>query len=512
MLKDKTAKRWGIIGIVAILLICNISIAKNFEQKVGVKTLFASARNVGIDDNINDIIIVDNEGDGEFTSIQEAINHSKDGDVIEVYSGIYNENIRIDKQISLIGVPYEFKNGNDTGMPVMHGLGELSEHVVEISADSCMIKGFLIENGNAGVAIYGGYAILSNNYIHNNTEGIFVSREGSIIEKNIIINNEVGIHVEYAHNLYIEGNFIERSNCGMRVDFARGSVLRNNSLNNCGIYVKGNTLLDYYIDIDTSNTINGKPIYYLINETGTNIKSNAGQIFLINCSFCNISSCHIEHGYIGIFLAYSHHNIVNGNTITNQSWNGIHLEHSNDNTIENNIICRNDRNGICLYHSSYNIVKHNNINQNGHDGIHIDSNNTYVSYNKIANNSGFGIFLTGCSSNIVTKNMMKDNGDGIGLYCCTFNEISWNDIRENVGYCIEMENSICNKVHHNNLIKRGYHAMLINSFFNLWYRNYWSNWHLPLLKPIIGITILFPGALPIVWLTFDIFPKIVPFK
>ena len=48
-------------------------------------------------------IIVDINGDGDYTSIQSAVNSASAGDTIRVYDGTYNENVTIDKTISLIG-------------------------------------------------------------------------------------------------------------------------------------------------------------------------------------------------------------------------------------------------------------------------------------------------------------------------------------------------------------------------------------------------------------------------
>ena len=38
--------------------------------------------------SIGNIITVDNEGDGDYTSIKEAVNNANPGDTIEVYSGL----------------------------------------------------------------------------------------------------------------------------------------------------------------------------------------------------------------------------------------------------------------------------------------------------------------------------------------------------------------------------------------------------------------------------------------
>ena len=59
----------------------------------------------------------------------------------------------------------------------------------------------------------------------------------------------------------------------------------------CGISLMDRSYYFSTISIDTSNTVNGKPIYYYINERNldTSNFTDAGQIILGNCSFSTIS-------------------------------------------------------------------------------------------------------------------------------------------------------------------------------------------------------------------------------
>lgn len=47
--------------------------------------------------NITNVLYVGGSGKGNYTSIQDAINDAKDGYIIYVYPGYYNENIVINK-------------------------------------------------------------------------------------------------------------------------------------------------------------------------------------------------------------------------------------------------------------------------------------------------------------------------------------------------------------------------------------------------------------------------------
>ena len=75
------------IGIVCIFLLVGIAEVSAIETKNNY--IVSQWKNIK----------VDNEGDGDFLSIQAAINAANPGDIIEVYSGNYPEHITINKQI-----------------------------------------------------------------------------------------------------------------------------------------------------------------------------------------------------------------------------------------------------------------------------------------------------------------------------------------------------------------------------------------------------------------------------
>jgi nitrous oxidase accessory protein NosD len=135
---------------------------------------------------------VDNEGDGEYITIQAALDAAHPGDTIEVYSGTYNEHIIVMKEVSLNGIDHELGNGSDTGKPVIDAQG--TESVVTITADNVNITGFIIQNG-----VYGIFFTTTN-----------CSR---IIGNTITGNSKEGIHVGVpSHsNLFVYNLFIENT-------------------------------------------------------------------------------------------------------------------------------------------------------------------------------------------------------------------------------------------------------------------------------------------------------------
>jgi parallel beta-helix repeat protein len=200
------------------------------------------------------IITVDNEpGDGDYTSIKEALNHSSPGDTIEVFSGTYYEHgiSIVVEGVSLIGIPHELGNGNDTGRPFINGEGKSTVFIVDVS--NVTISGFHIENkGNGDMYIMDIESSSNNCNVSNNT---FFYSGNSIIECGSsccrITNNTVrwagmycGIGLYSGHSNFICNNIV--SNCPRGIDGGWGgenySRIIGNLVSDCsefGIYIIG---------------------------------------------------------------------------------------------------------------------------------------------------------------------------------------------------------------------------------------------------------------------------------
>ena len=76
------------------------------------------------------------DGNGDHTSIQDAIDAAGSGDTIRVWEGTYTENVVVDKRMDLVG--------NGSGETTIDG--ERISDVVRITADRVNISGFRMIN------------------------------------------------------------------------------------------------------------------------------------------------------------------------------------------------------------------------------------------------------------------------------------------------------------------------------------------------------------------------------
>ncbi|MCK4443848.1 MAG: hypothetical protein KAW09_04850, partial [Thermoplasmata archaeon] len=122
-------------------------------------------------------------GPGNYTTIQGAIDAAIPGDTVFVYDGTYNENLVIDRTLSLIG------ENRDSTLINGGGFGD----TIYVTADWVNLTGFFVWNGglngwDAGIELnhVQNCHIADNNFIVNDFDGIFLrSSHNNTIANNI---------------------------------------------------------------------------------------------------------------------------------------------------------------------------------------------------------------------------------------------------------------------------------------------------------------------------------------
>jgi len=230
----------------------------------------------------------------EFSSIQEAIYHSNEEDTIFVKSGMYIENVIVDKSVSIVGEKAE--------TTIIDGGSEWS--VLEIVHDNATVMSLTIENS-------GGFPYC-------------------------------GILLNHVKNCNITGNIIINNGYGVKLQSASDNVLRNNVMinNTYNFGVFGVDLLDFMNDVHVSNTINGKPIHYWVSKHDASIPLDAAYVALVNCTNITVNNLNLIENGQGLLLAFTTNStIVNNNIARNE--NGLWLLQSTGNSIFHNNFIEN---------------------------------------------------------------------------------------------------------------------------------------------------------------------------
>lgn len=539
------------------------------------------------------ILYVGGTGPDNYTKIQDAIEDASDGDTVYVYndSSPYFEHLTIYKSLILLG--------EDRDSTVING-SDQSEVVVQITADGVNLSGFTIQNygeeaidvlsnnthiwnNNIGRDINGftGYGIrlyhsngniVSDNYIHNTFRGISIlySEENKILTNTIHSNNLGGIHIYESHNndvlentissgllahalsykgIHLWGSnsntimsniitsefddFYDNDYCGLFLWDSSDNEVAENTFENCGLRWFG-----IYQNIVEDNTINGKPIVYLVGESDK-IIDDAGQVVLIQCDSITVQNSEISNTGNGIELLDTHNCLISNNAFVN-NWNGIQLESSgNDRILDNTFL--DNRYSINLKDYPSHITISNNTIQNSAIGILGSLTHSTIAENIIRDN-GQGIKIGGIygSKNYILSNTITNNWNGIVLSSSNFNTISNNIIANNTNglhlniranhntiisntiqnniYGVNLSYVRFNTVKKNNFVENEQHAFFDTAFRNHWLKNYWEGDKLPPVR-INGMISFYKTdywgniiwELHIPWVNFDWFPAQRPY-
>jgi parallel beta-helix repeat protein len=96
----------------------------------------------------------------------------------------------------------------------------------------------------------------------------------------------------------------------------------------------------YFQDIDTSNTVNGKPMYYFIDQNNQTVPADAGYVALINCTNFNVANLDLQQNAHGVQLAFSTNCTITDCNFSNNNF-GLFIYESTNNTIYHNNFINN---------------------------------------------------------------------------------------------------------------------------------------------------------------------------
>ncbi|MCJ7721001.1 right-handed parallel beta-helix repeat-containing protein, partial [Candidatus Bathyarchaeota archaeon] len=298
-----------------------------------LSSLMVTLPNVGIVKAESTIYI---RADG---SVEGTDNTQRDGNIYTFTNDVFDSIVVEKDDVVIDGAGYSLQgNGSGYGIHLIH-------------RSYVTIRNMKIEEFDTGIRLYGG----SNNIIHENN----------------MVNNEWGIYVEYSENNTLSKNNVTENEAGIRITLSSNNILRNNRMKNnrYNFRVSGANLLDFVNDIDTSNTIDEKPVYYWVNEQEKAVPLDAGHVVLENCTGITVKNLNLTNNAEGILLAFTKNSTITQNTITNNGAGIELLGSSRNNTISGNYIINNEGIGIRLYGSPENNLFGNTITNNGNHGV-----------------------------------------------------------------------------------------------------------------------------------------------
>ena len=315
-----------------------------------------------------------------------------------------------------------------------------------------------IKNNTANSNLYGiyltfssDYNIIEHNTANNNDYSISLSssNENTIYNNLANYNKYYGIILQSGNYNAIEHNIANHNNYGgIYLSSTTGNMLSDNIMSNdtYNFVISGYSISNYIQNIDSGNTVDGRPMHYLVDQQDQQVPTGAGFVGLVNCRnmtvidqtltknspgvlLVNSSNSVIENvnasgnDEYGIHMRYSNNNALAGNTVNNNDY-GIYMHYSDDNVLTGNTANSDNYDGIHLYHSTNNTLSGNTVNLNSY-GIHMRYlNNNTLAGNTVNKNNNYGVYLRSAESNLIYNNFFN-NTDNFG-FAGTIYENNWN--------------------------------------------------------------------------------------
>ena len=401
-------------------------------------------------------LYVGGSGEGNYTSIQDAIDNASDGDNVFVYNGTYIENNVLSVSIELIG-----ENRNSTIIN-----GKRKDAVIKVLAEGVTISNFTIQkssNDSYGIYILSDYNNIFSNYIEDGWGGILV-RNGNYNK--------------------IFDNLVENIQChGIKLHSYHGGICKYNNVFDNTIHFPG-WAKDYSDGIsvyDSDNIISGNTIIDC-REAGIYINDECYDNLILNNNIMGVK----RQIYSGILFRTGNYGIEASGNYISGCVHGI-LVNGEGFNISDNIIFDN-KYGIYVaaVHDYPKSISNNNITNSRIIGISLVSyTSSCIVSNNIIDGGYYGIELEG-SSNKIIRNTIKNTHVGVDVYGA-FNRIISNNFIDNIK-----------------------HTRFFN-YGNRWDRNYWGE---PLSHPKIifgGLSALgFFYLIP--WFNIDLRPAKEPYN
>ena len=264
----------------------------------------------------------------QYSTIQRAVDAAEEGDTVFVASGTYHGNLRVQKDLSLVG--------EDQSNTTIDGSG--AADVVFLYQSKVEISGFTLRNSKKSSTYSGIFAYGSS--------GITITNVTAMDDYNGILL--VGVKNAKLRDVNMTGNHY-----------------------NFG--VDGGSLEHFMHDIDASNTVNGKPIYYWVNEHDRQVPFDAGYVAVVNSTDITVKDLNTEEKNLdGVLFAYTNDSSIETVNVTGNS-RGIYLYESYNNNVSANDV-KNNGVRVDLYYSGDNFLRDNSMIDNYYNfGVDGDS-------------------------------------------------------------------------------------------------------------------------------------------
>jgi len=259
----------------------------------------------------------------QFSTISMAIANAAAGDTIQVKSGLYYENLHIDKPLTL--------QGQERKTTIIIGEGGLdrgAHPVIDLNSNNIKISGFTIESQNystpnfyaTGISVQGDQCTIINNIIQNTYIGIFCPIQSSTVIKDNRIDDNLKDGMRFyggSHNQVENNTITGNTGSGIAMNGYQNLISNNNIGANLRAIGYGGSYSVIYGNQLSSNSESGLFLAGSNNIiSGNQFSSNKFGVFVTS----QLEAPHENTFYLNNFLSNFYNAFDNSSSFAEQ-WN-----------------------------------------------------------------------------------------------------------------------------------------------------------------------------------------------
>jgi parallel beta-helix repeat protein len=313
-------------------------------------------------------------------------------------------------------------------------------------------------NQDLSIGLYQSY----NNTVSGNVATVNGNIECTASSNDTITNNSIVQPYWYSMEIVNSSSITVANNTlvtafyyGIFIETSNSTLLSGNRLTNCSVFVEATDVFGYSSQsIGTSNTVNGRPIYYYANASGLGSGDfiNAGQVFLAYCRNMQVGSANVSYGTIGVYLTDSINVTISGVNASYCEY-GFEILESNNITVSGCDAFYAGWNGIWVLNSNGTVLTSNNnslCHYGNIPGIEVDQSSGATILGNYELGEGIALNLDHTNDTYIANNIMVNDSTCVSL--------SIHDVQDKIvnntlmGYCygIYLTNSDDNTISGNN--------------------------------------------------------------
>ena len=221
------------------------------------------------------------------------------------------------------------------------------------------------------------------------------------------------------------------SSCGVWMAGVRNCSITGCDFSGCGVCMAGPPLSErskelpvltglFEVGEDTAfftshtlkdNLINGKPLYYFVNETNLSVQKDAGGVIAALCENVAAEGIDVSDSSMGLQLIHCGNVRVERVTADRCGIFGIYLAKDSGGTVKN-VVCRESNHGIDL-RADKNMIVNGCETSNCEQGVFLSHSSDCIVDDCRIQNCGNGFFIAGGTGNQLSESFVEGNDNGV---------------------------------------------------------------------------------------------------